>query len=174
MSLDQFSPMTERALGDKDWTTSANPGTLPAAVWSLAVNLSGNPEGVLTDPQLQRRNQPGLVQVIGNLVARCMELLALPKDWDTYGAKQIRSDVVQYALTIVFPLVFEGFPVPKIVPVPNGGIQLEWHTRKGELELEIERPYGVAGYLECAGLSSIPSNDEVQSEWIRHALSKIA
>jgi hypothetical protein len=37
----------------------------------------------------------------------------------------------------------DGVP-PVAVPLGNGGIQLEWSTDAGDLEIEIERPFEVS------------------------------
>ncbi len=31
-----------------------------------------------------------------------------------------------------------GFAVPQVTPLSDGGIQAEWHTRSGDLEIVIE------------------------------------
>jgi len=65
-----------------------------------------------------------------------MELLQLPQDWDGYGAAQVREQIVQNALMVLVEVMENDAPTPSLVPLSDGGIQVEWHRRSGNLEIE--------------------------------------
>lgn len=71
----------------------------------------------------------------------------LPTNWDSYGSIPPLPKVVKNAERLLMAIKFEDLPVPHIVPVSGGGIQLEWSISSRELELEI-MPDGSVEYLE--------------------------
>ena len=68
--------------------------------------------------------------------------MGLPPGWDSYGALSPTREALQYAWMAVSALVEQDirspFPVPQVFPVPNGGVQLEWHSPRASLEWEID------------------------------------
>src|SRR5437870_3472186 len=68
------------------------------------------------------------------------ELLALPQNWNSYGARAIQPDVVRAASDLLRNVAQNDTPPPAVVPTVHGGVQLEWHTRGVVLEIEIESP----------------------------------
>src|SRR6266851_8436106 len=68
------------------------------------------------------------------------ELLKLPANWDSYGARMIRAEVVAEAADLLRKIVQPDTPQPAVVPTVQGGVQLEWHTGGIDLEIEIEQP----------------------------------
>jgi len=72
------------------------------------------------------------------LITAAARSLALPENWDSYGAKQVRLGLVE--ATIKFVLIvasaYPKLPAPSLVPTPDGGVQIEWHTRDIDLEIE--------------------------------------
>lgn len=71
------------------------------------------------------------------------ELLRLPENWNSYGATKIRQDVGFFSIYLMASLTRSDMPVPNVVPMNNGGIQLEWHQNQADLEIAIEEPYKV-------------------------------
>lgn len=69
------------------------------------------------------------------------DLLRLPPNWDSYGAKPIN---IQSALASLKILASAGLDddalAPQLVPTPRGGVQLEWHGAHSDLELCVELP----------------------------------
>jgi hypothetical protein len=39
-------------------------------------------------------------------------------------------------------------PAPSVVPTSRGGVQLEWHTPLGELEISVNAAGSVSGFFE--------------------------
>ena len=68
------------------------------------------------------------------------ELLNLPENWDSYGACRISPAATAFALQLLSETMQTDTPVPALVPTSGGGVQLEWHTRGIDLEVEIRSP----------------------------------
>lgn len=58
---------------------------------------------------------------------RLRDLLRLPSDWDGYGAAETRLDDAVDALIFLRRVMLASTPLPAIVPLNDGGVQLEWH-----------------------------------------------
>jgi hypothetical protein len=69
-----------------------------------------------------------------------IELLELPPGWNSYNAKPIRKENVNFALSLLGQIMRHDTPVPSVVPLVRGGVQFEWHTRGISLELSIYSP----------------------------------
>jgi hypothetical protein len=67
-------------------------------------------------------------------VLRLWALMRLEPGWDSYGAQVISPRAVEAALA--FLVQSSTKPRPSVVPTSNGGIQLEWHN--GRIDIEIE------------------------------------
>lgn len=70
-------------------------------------------------------------------VGRLSEILSLSQDWDSYGARAIKLNSVLGALRFLAMTMKPNTPIPDIGPSRNGNVVLEWHTLKGDLEVEI-------------------------------------
>jgi hypothetical protein len=69
------------------------------------------------------------------------DLLSLPANWDSYGAREIDLSCVKFAFEKLLPLAMRPkTPLPSVVPTTRGGVQLEWHTRGIDLEVEVIAP----------------------------------
>lgn len=71
---------------------------------------------------------------------------ALPEDWDGYGAKPVSPLALNMAGNLIDALLRYPLPPPQLVPVPNGGVQLEWVGEAIEVDLEL-RPDGSAVFV---------------------------
>jgi hypothetical protein len=67
------------------------------------------------------------------------ELLSLPADWDSYGARPIDPTTAIFSLQLLSEVMGPNVPAPLVVPTNRGGVQLEWHTRGIDLEIEIQQ-----------------------------------
>ena len=99
---------------------------------------------VVTIPERRIRFQ---IEVSGDeplwlppVIEEFMALLRLPPNWNSYGAQQIDPKTVQFALEILLATMRPDTPRPILVPTSRGGVQLEWHTRGVDLEVEILEP----------------------------------
>lgn len=69
--------------------------------------------------------------------SKLLELLKLPENWDSYGAHPIKLEAAVAAFELIALLMEDQTPMPSIIPTPKGNIQLEWHTRGIDLEIEV-------------------------------------
>lgn len=67
-------------------------------------------------------------------------LLELEPDWDGYGGRPIDFDLAVFAIGLLFRTLEPDGPVPQVVPLSYGGLQLEWHQGGIDLEIEIIAP----------------------------------
>lgn len=62
---------------------------------------------------------------------------SLPDNWDSYGARSISVHSMAGVLRLLSMLMTDTTSLPAFVPVRHGGIQLEWHTKGIDLEIEV-------------------------------------
>lgn len=65
------------------------------------------------------------------------QIRSLRENWDAYGAGPIASTVADRSLALLASIVEPASPQPSVIPTAKGGIQLEWHTLVGDLEVEL-------------------------------------
>jgi hypothetical protein len=63
-------------------------------------------------------------------------LLRLPAGWNSYRARPIAAQAVWGALQLLRYTMPLDAPKPAVVPTVRGGVQLEWHARGVDLEVE--------------------------------------
>ncbi len=83
-------------------------------------------------------------------LSRAFRVESLLHDWDSYGSPPptLRALNTCYALLrILARMGFDDLPIPQIVPVPGGGVQLECRQGRREVEIEI-LPNGVVELLK--------------------------
>lgn len=112
---------------------------------SISPVLSGN-TAASTDadayPNLRRHYHGGPERKWQEeVVSRITQLTAMRPNWDSYGAAPIKWDAGMFALAVLDQTMLPRTPVPQIVPVPTGGIQIEWHERDLDIEFQVEGPY---------------------------------
>jgi hypothetical protein len=73
------------------------------------------------------------------LIQGFVDLLTLPPNWDSYGAVVIDPKVVQDAMSFIHGLLGPTSPAPRVVPLSDGGLQLEWHRNGIDLEIVYDR-----------------------------------
>ncbi len=83
-------------------------------------------------------------------LTRLNELARLQANWDGYGSPAVQRAALQTAIRLLLELAPDEPAEPQIIPVPGGGVQLEWQTASRELELEI-LPQGTVEYLRVEG-----------------------
>jgi hypothetical protein len=79
---------------------------------------------------------PWLNEVFGRL----NELINLPEDWDSYGAKSPSRTAADAIMEILTTTTSSQTPAPTIVPSPHGHFQAEWHVNGVDLEVEVLSP----------------------------------
>lgn len=72
---------------------------------------------------------------VGPTIVAFSAIASLPANWDTYGARPVSRDVIRLALETLATVMQVNSPVPSVVPLADGGIQLEWHRKQQDLEI---------------------------------------
>ena len=96
------------------------------------------------------------------LIQGFVDLLTLPPNWDSYGAVVIDPKVVHDAMSFIHSLLAPTSPAPRVVPLSNGGLQLEWHRNSIDLEIVCDR--GEAPYFYHRNRSSGEESDHALPE----------
>ena len=71
-------------------------------------------------------------------VRAVFRLHALGDNWDSNGGTRIQRDAIARTIALLLQIMADDSPSPSVVPLPSGGIQLEWHRRRQDLEIVIE------------------------------------
>ena len=64
------------------------------------------------------------------------DLATLTEGWDGSGAARIDRATINRALGAIEQLLPSDAPAPSVVPVPDSGLQIEWHRNRRDLEIE--------------------------------------
>jgi len=75
------------------------------------------------------------------------ETLTLPANWDSYSACRVNLECVETAFEGLCSVMRSDTLSPTVVPTVHGGVQLEWHARGIDLEIDIS-PTG-RRYVSC-------------------------
>src|SRR4051812_32442305 len=96
------------------------------------------PSRELIDPaRLEAQDQAARPEWLSETAAALQQLLCLPQNWNSYGAQPIRPEIVHAAVELLRETVTPNVPPPVVVPTIQGGVQLEWHLRGIDLEIEL-------------------------------------
>lgn len=79
------------------------------------------------------------------------KLLRLPENWDLDGASRVDPRAAIAALELLGATARPDTPAPSIVPTDEGGVQLEWHMRGIDLEVEVTPTGRVQGFFADSG-----------------------
>ena len=79
-------------------------------------------------------------QWLGGAEKALQGFLALPVNWDSYGARRIDPGTVDTGKQLLSSFIPPGSPPPHVAPTSRGGIQIEWHTQGIDLEIEVVSP----------------------------------
>jgi hypothetical protein len=85
------------------------------------------------------------------LIGSAFRLLVLPKDWDSYGGQQVVPKPIEAAIRLLSLFMTDKCPLPSLVPTSAGGVQIEWHTKGVDLEIEIAPDGSALGQLDEGG-----------------------
>lgn len=86
-----------------------------------------------------------------DLLAKVDEFGRLPSGWDGRNSPGIGGEVLAVARQLlVRAAASDEMPRPHVAPVPGGGVQVEWHLKGVELELEV-LPSLEVSYLRTVG-----------------------
>jgi hypothetical protein len=72
------------------------------------------------------------------VVPELLRLQSLPRDWDSYGGLPVDEAHASTAWRFLESVMSENLPLPDLVPLPDGGIQLEWDQDGTQLSFTAE------------------------------------
>ncbi len=108
-------------------------------------------------------------QVPAEIEASITELVNLPQGWDGYNGLPVRPEVAVHARRFMAAIGECTQLAPDVVPLSDGGLQLEWFVGGYEVEVVIA-PDGTAHvYFECTKdgrIKEIPLGDSLDIEEI--------
>lgn len=116
---------------------------------STAALLSGTPStgllgqrrgrGVLYIRQIAADGTPlPALAWLDEVQRKLQELYDLPVGWDDRRALPATEQAVEGVVRILFAIMRPDSLTPHLVPLPDGGIQVEWHANGHDLEVEVE------------------------------------
>ena len=137
-------------LGQELWERITDPEVYPASAAASAESDALLSEGSCS-LQETRCAVPGgelVVRFAGDppawlrpALGALAELLWLPADWDSYGALPVDPAHVHTMLEVLALVMRDDTPVPSVCPTNRGGVQVEWHERGIDLEIETLSAY---------------------------------
>src|ERR1700733_1648912 len=144
----QAGPLTgvRKLLSDREYKvlgTHARSGALATSsgeVWSIEENAPRLMATSVSTPQRRISVEvlgPCIPQWAIPAVESAIQLLALPQNWDSYGALPIESSAIERGIELLGEIMSANSLAPTFVPTTSGGCQLEWHTHSRDLEIEI-------------------------------------
>lgn len=66
------------------------------------------------------------------------QLVALPAGWDGRRAPPVSSAALESLVGLLSLLMGDRTPAPQLFPLPDGGVQAEWHVGGNSIEVEID------------------------------------
>ncbi len=121
-------------LSEGEWLPSRSAGTLrPESTLSnqdvVYVYVVGTP----------RSTQRGMTSdALWDVLERLNNLLALPPNWDAYGAELVSPRVAKQVLGVLKDVLWADTPLPQFTATSDGGIQMEWYRPTMLLSITIE------------------------------------
>jgi hypothetical protein len=73
----------------------------------------------------------------GGALARITELTGLQENWDGDGAPKVEAKWVAEAVVFLTQIAHPGIAEPSIVPLADGGLQIEWHRAGVDVEVAL-------------------------------------
>lgn len=80
-----------------------------------------------------------------------LDLLQLPPGWNSYAARPISPRAVGTVLALLARTMRPETPVPSVIPMSRGDIQLEWHLRGMDIEVVVPAEGPVRVWYEDVG-----------------------
>lgn len=85
------------------------------------------------------------------VMKRLEELVRLSEGWDGYRGLPVFLENATFALRMLEAICGPDAPPPQIVPGPSGDLQVEWHSRRGDIELHVVSPNKVHAWRHFVG-----------------------
>src|SRR3989338_5947911 len=140
---------------------AANAVTANVSTFDVASQLAGwasrretqpkHVEYIISEQSITVPNQPAESVIspawLGRVKRRLEELVFLPANWDTYGGASVDPRVARFAESLVEWFAVADMPPPDVFATSEGGIQIEWHVRRVNIEIDISPFDGTTIYF---------------------------
>lgn len=137
--------------------TPEGESSLVSAICRIVIRTGG------LRPSVEVQARGPLPRSFRRSVEKVVDLLALPTGWNSYSARPIAPQNVVTAIRLLAELLDFRTVSPVVVPTVRGGIQLEWHTERGDIEIYIRSPENVTFFAE-----DLESGESVESPVTGH------
>lgn len=97
--------------------------SLVSKVWS---GISGFVRLDVQDDEVVTPRELSLPDWVFPALAQLIALQRLPKNWDSYDGLPLKPQHSEVALRFLGLVMADGIELPDIVPLADGGVQLEW------------------------------------------------
>jgi hypothetical protein len=121
---------------------------------ALAYQEVGWSTGITLTPPIRKRVRESAPvafskppEWVAAAATRLVELVSINHGWDGYAGRPVTIQAAQFAMAVLSEVMRHDVPLPSIVPLSYGGIQLEWHRKGWDLELEIESAGRLTAYV---------------------------
>ena len=74
---------------------------------------------------------------LAEVIAELQRLLHLNHGWDSYVARPVSPYAAVRGLNLLFEALPGSGPAPQLVPMSDGGLQMEWHLRGLNVEVSV-------------------------------------
>ncbi len=79
---------------------------------------------------------------------RVNRLTTLQEDWDGYGASRVSGNAAINAIRFLVKIAYPKLAPPEVVPVADGGLQVEWHRDGLDFEVMFEPDAPASALIE--------------------------
>ena len=104
---------------------------LVSRVWSTMKRFV---ELQLTEDRVVAEDDVWVPSWVVPVVRRVRELESLPRNWDSYGGRPLQRRHRDAALRFLGLVLTDDLLAPEIVPLADGGVQLEWRLSDAEID----------------------------------------
>lgn len=151
--------LPEQFFGLSDWRDKRVPDR-PATTtpeWAQWVGPAKEP------PQVTLLGTDDAAPWVPEVLAKVGELTALRPGWDGASGCPLSASAVRAAVSFMNRKLSNSTVAPQIVPTRAGGLQMEWHSRGIDLEIEVDHNGRLLAYVE--GLSFLQEGWEGPLDW---------
>src|SRR6266481_9346274 len=72
--------------------------------------------------------------VFSDIIAHLGELLNEHDGWDGHHGKLLRPEIAYYVFNLLLSILTKSVPVPHLMLMSDGGLQIEWHKKGWDIE----------------------------------------
>ncbi len=101
-------------------------------------NSRRRPRRLLTEEPVQWEEAVG---------TRIAHLMNLPSGWDGYGGRPLTRLNAYFTVKMLASVCGPKTITPSLVPLPSGGVQIEWHHGTVDFEITIHSPSRIEVFL---------------------------